>query len=114
MNQLFCKYHTMSHIIFLLRELLCDLEVRQKYQRLITNSFVQDHPNLKWCPAPGCPNAVLATNIEYAPISCTCGHFFWYGYVIIIVLFFSYFSFKCSRDPHEPILCEVTIVIPCY
>lgn len=78
----------LSHIIFLLRELLCDLEVRQKYQRLITNSFVQDHPNLKWCPAPGCPNAVLATNIEYAPISCTCGHFFWYRYIIMVVSFF--------------------------
>ncbi|XP_003382988.1 PREDICTED: E3 ubiquitin-protein ligase arih1-like [Amphimedon queenslandica] len=72
-------------------ELLTDGEVRKKYQYLITNSFVQDHPLLKWCPSPGCCNALLASNnVEHEPVSCSCGHSF---------------CFKCSRDPHEPILC---------
>ena len=57
--------------------LLRDQEVKVKYQLLITNSFVQDHPHLKWCPAPGCPNAVLVTNVDYRPVICECGHSFW-------------------------------------
>jgi ariadne-1 len=72
-------------------ELLNDTIVRHKYQHLITNSFVQDHPSIKWCPSPGCLNAVLANNIEYEPVSCSCG--------------FS-FCFKCSREPHQPIICN--------
>lgn len=71
--------------------LLQKTSVRQKYQLLITNSFVQDHPSLKWCPAPGCPNAVLAHNVHHAPVTCSCGHSF---------------CFKCSRNPHEPIQCH--------
>ena len=59
------------------RELLCDAEVKQKYQLLITNSFVQDHPHLKWCPSPGCPNAVLTTSTDHSPVTCSCGHTFW-------------------------------------
>jgi len=72
-------------------ELLCKPDVKQKYQLLITNSFVQDHPHLKWCPSPGCSNAIHATSVDHSPVSCSCGHAF---------------CFKCGRDPHEPILCE--------
>lgn len=72
-------------------ELLRDPEVRQKYQHLITNSFVLDNPNLVWCPKPGCPNAVLASKLEYYPVQCDCGHAF---------------CFRCGRDPHLPILCK--------
>lgn len=58
-------------------QLLREPEVRRKYQLLITSSFVQDHPHLRWCPAPGCSNAVLCTNADLHPVSCDCGHSFW-------------------------------------
>lgn len=58
-------------------ELLRKPNVKQKFQHLITNSFVQDNHNLKWCPAPGCPNALLASNVDHAPVTCSCGHSFW-------------------------------------
>lgn len=71
-------------------KLLRKPDVKQKYQMIITNSFVQDHPDLKWCPSPGCTNAVLATSVDHSPVTCSCGHDF---------------CFHCSHDPHEPILC---------
>ncbi|XP_064400829.1 E3 ubiquitin-protein ligase arih1l-like [Halichondria panicea] len=70
--------------------LLREKTVKAKYQHLITNSFVQDHPHLKWCPAPGCPNALHVTSADYVPVTCACGH---------------RFCFICLRDSHEPILC---------
>ncbi|CAI8030003.1 E3 ubiquitin-protein ligase arih1 [Geodia barretti] len=66
-------------------------EVRKKYQLLITSSFVQDHPHLRWCPAPGCSHAVLCTNADLQPVVCECGHSF---------------CFKCCEEPHEPVLCN--------
>lgn len=60
------------------RELLRQPDVKLKYQFLITNSFVLDNPNLRWCPAAGCPNAVLANSREDYPVKCDCGHSFWW------------------------------------
>ena len=71
------KVHQMpSHILPLT---LCPPypKVHRKYQLLITSSFVQDHPHLRWCPAPGCPHAVLCTNTDLRPVTCDCGHSFW-------------------------------------
>ena len=68
------------HHILPPRELLKQQAVRQKYQLLITNSFVQDHPNLCWCPSPGCTNAILAPSMsstDLTPVTCLCGHSFW-------------------------------------
>ena len=61
----------------LFSKLLCDSAVRRKYLLLITNSFVLDHPSIKWCPAPGCDNAVLANSVDNNPVHCSCGHGFW-------------------------------------
>ncbi|KAL5515701.1 hypothetical protein EMCRGX_G000905 [Ephydatia muelleri] len=75
-------------------ELLKQQAVRQKYQLLITNSFVQDHPNLCWCPSPGCTNAILAPSMsstDLTPVTCLCGHSF---------------CFRCGREPHAPIQCS--------
>lgn len=72
-------------------KLLRQPEVRRKYQFLITSSFVQDHPHLKWCPAPGCSYAILCTNADLRPVTCDCSHTF---------------CFKCCQSPHEPVLCE--------
>ncbi|XP_065912910.1 E3 ubiquitin-protein ligase arih1-like [Dysidea avara] len=66
-------------------------EARSKFQYLITNSFVQEHRQLKWCPSPGCQNAVLVNQVEPQSVVCKCGHSF---------------CFKCQLDTHEPIMCE--------
>ena len=70
-------FFTWLMILNCCRELLRQPDVKLKYQLLITNSFVLDNPNLRWCPAPGCPNAVLANNHEEYPVQCECGHAFW-------------------------------------
>ena len=54
-----------------------DVSVRAKYRYLITNSFVQANRTLKWCPSPGCGNAVMATDMEEQGVSCHCGKDFW-------------------------------------
>lgn len=72
-------YRTVNLITcFIFRKLLKDIDIRRKYLLLITNSFVIDHPSLKWCPAKGCDNAVLAINADNRePVQCSCGHYFW-------------------------------------
>jgi hypothetical protein len=34
-------------------------EAYKKYTHFITKGFVDQNPNMQWCPAPGCTNAVL-------------------------------------------------------
>ena len=38
--------------------LIIDPMVKQKYQHLITNSFVQCNRLIKWCPSPNCTYAI--------------------------------------------------------
>ena len=72
-----CTFQSGVFANSLFSKLLCDSAVRRKYLLLITNSFVLDHPSIKWCPAPGCDNAVLASNIDNNPVHCSCGPSFW-------------------------------------
>ena len=39
-------------------KLITDPMVKEKYQHLITNSFVQCNRLLRWCPSPGCTNVI--------------------------------------------------------
>ena len=59
------------------RRIIQDASVRGKYRYLITNSFVQANRTLKWCPSPGCGNAVMATDREEQGVRCHCGKDFW-------------------------------------
>ena len=84
MKPLYCKKHfntshnnDISHLLHYYRKYLRQPEARSKYQYLITNSFVQEHRQLKWCPSPGCQNAVLVNQVEAQPVVCKCGHSFW-------------------------------------
>ncbi len=45
-------------------------EAYKKYTHFITKGFVDQNPNMQWCPAPGCTNAVLcelSTGTHRAP-----------------------------------------------
>ena len=67
-----------------------------------------DNPNLRWCPAAGCLNAVYAKNLDRLPVKCDCGYSFWYGEFRFLCGYLNpiFISFQCGRDPHLPILCE--------
>ncbi|CAF4912999.1 unnamed protein product [Rotaria sp. Silwood1] len=67
-------------------------DVRNKYQYLITNSFVQCNRKMRWCPGKNCKNAIkelLSSGVT--TVTCTCH---------------TSFCFQCGDDGHEPIKCE--------
>ncbi|XP_078621115.1 E3 ubiquitin-protein ligase arih1-like isoform X5 [Branchiostoma floridae x Branchiostoma japonicum] len=71
--------------------LIQDSKVKLKYQHLITNSFVECHRLMKWCPAPDCKYAVRVQYVDAKPVSCACGHSF---------------CFSCSENWHDPVKCS--------
>lgn len=72
--------------------LLKEVEVICKYQQFITDSFVKCHKLIKWCPSPGCINAVQVSSIESRAVSCKLKHSF---------------CFSCLEENHEPVKCEM-------
>ncbi|XP_033215789.1 potential E3 ubiquitin-protein ligase ariadne-1-like [Belonocnema kinseyi] len=67
-------------------------EIKLKYQYLITNSFVECNRLLRWCPSPGCKNAIKVEFVESRCVTCTCGHTF---------------CFFCGENCHDPVKCEL-------
>ena len=57
--------------------LVTEAKVRQKYQHLITNSFVECNRLLRWCPKPECPHVVKVVFVDCQPVKCTCATVFW-------------------------------------
>jgi ariadne-1 len=88
-------------------------EAYKKYTHFITKGFVDQNPNMQWCPAPGCTNAVLCelstgthrasythfrTPIHTMPfvvtelrVPCNCGY---------------RFCFVCHGEAHAPAKCD--------
>lgn len=65
---------------------------KQKYQRYLVRSFVEDNRLIKWCPAPDCEYAItLPERSESYDVNCRC----LYG-----------FCWKCREDAHRPLDCE--------
>ena len=52
----------------LVLDLIDESSVRQKYQHLITNSFVECNRNMRWCPGLNCNNAVKAPYCDVAKV----------------------------------------------
>jgi len=63
-----------------------------KYTEFITKSFVEDNPNIKWCPRAGCSNAVRADSTKQTDVQCQCGFMF---------------CFQCKGDAHGPATCDM-------
>lgn len=70
---------------------LVDKEVRMKYAKYLSRSFVDDNPRIKWCPAPDCGKAVYCQDMNADEVQCSCGY---------------KFCFKCNRESHSPASCE--------
>lgn len=52
----------------LVLDLIDEQSVRQKYQHLITNSFVECNRNMRWCPGLNCTNAIKAPYCDLAKV----------------------------------------------
>jgi len=65
----------------------CDYE---RYLNLRVLSFVNDNPNIVWCPASGCDFCVGFSQRK-STVQCRCGH---------------RFCFSCKRGAHAPAKCS--------
>lgn len=79
-------------------QLLVEPPVFDRYLRLLDRAYVDDHDNIKWCPAPNCENAVecgasLRQLKHVIPsVTCAAGHSFCFG---------------CALDEHQPCICSI-------
>lgn len=71
--------------------LLVAPEVFERYRRFTINAFVDTNEYVKWCPAPGCGNAVNIDSVKNQTVTCSCGH---------------RFCFACGEPAHRPATCE--------
>lgn len=67
----------------------------ERYREFLHRSFIDQNPNVKWCPSPGCDNSVKCDRRgRRQPVVCACGFAF---------------CFQCA-DPeignHLPATCE--------
>eukprot|EP00727_Mastigamoeba_balamuthi_P006430 m51a1_g2407 putative ubiquitin-protein ligase (716) ;mRNA; f:774107-776751 len=86
-----CPAHKCSLIVDQeLVERIVPKELYAKYVAFITKSFVDDNPDVKWCPAPGCGNALKADQCIKGIGYCTCGY---------------RFCWECGEEAHMPATC---------
>ncbi|KMT10203.1 hypothetical protein BVRB_5g119640 [Beta vulgaris subsp. vulgaris] len=73
-------------------EELATEEERKKYSYFFMRSYVEESKKMKWCPAPGCENAVeLEVGDEIFDVTCLCS---------------ATFCWNCGEDAHRPVDCE--------
>ena len=76
----------------MVEKVVADPAVVDKYWLLVTNIFVEQHRQLRWCPGPGCGRAVRLEVPGAVRVECECGEGF---------------CFNCGRDDHEPVPCHI-------
>ncbi|XP_063697066.1 E3 ubiquitin-protein ligase ariadne-1 isoform X2 [Culicoides brevitarsis] len=72
--------------------LVTDQRVKSRYQKTVTNSFVECNRLLRWCPSADCNNAIKVQYVDPRPVKCTCGHTF---------------CFECGENWHDPVQCRL-------
>jgi len=70
---------------------IVDKKHNEKYSKFLARSFVDDNPNIKWCPQPDCGKAVLCTDSTTSFVKCKCSY---------------KFCFKCNAEAHTPCSCK--------
>jgi ariadne-1 len=65
-------------------------ETHERYIRFLANSYIEKHPQIKWCPAKGCNYAIRKQGPQAGMVMCKCG-FMW--------------CWKCLKDGHWPASC---------
>eukprot|EP01132_Coremiostelium_polycephalum_P010269 gene10269-12596_t len=66
-------------------------EMYSKYLERLAQTFVDKNPNMRWCPAPGCGNALKADSALETVAQCSCGY---------------RICFKCNQEAHVPANCD--------
>lgn len=72
-------------------KLLVSPIVFDRFRRFTVHSFVDTNEYVKWCPAPGCGNAVNIDSVKNQTVVCACGY---------------RFCFACGEPAHRPATCE--------
>ena len=75
-----------------LAQALLEPSMYAKFARFTAQQFVDDAPNLRWCPAAGCERVLKLRELACDECACPCG---------------MVFCAKCSREWHYPLTCEV-------
>lgn len=79
-------------------EMLLPNGIKDRYEELLTRTYVDDLENLKWCPAPNC---IYAVDCKVKPkelgrivptVHCSYGH---------------HFCFGCTLNDHQPAPCAI-------
>jgi len=92
-----CMHHKCKELMpdYIVRKVV-DLETYKKYSTFLSKGFVESNANMKWCPKPGCTNAVDLTQSfregKCVVAKCECGY---------------KFCFLCSEDAHTPASCSM-------
>ena len=89
-----CPAHGCSILVdeLTVNELVTEKRLSDKYHYLIAKAFVQDNKHVKWCPAPGCENAVRVAMVQPRLVKCACGNEFCFG---------------CLESDHTPVDCAM-------
>eukprot|EP01080_Neovahlkampfia_damariscottae_P005380 gene5380-9187_t len=87
-----CPYPKCNNVVdeSLISELV-DKEIKIKFTKYLSRSFVDDNPRIKWCPAPDCGRAVYCPESTENDVLCSCGNSF---------------CFKCNNESHAPASCD--------
>ncbi|KAM7487017.1 hypothetical protein LguiA_003026 [Lonicera macranthoides] len=73
-------------------DMLASNEDKDKYNRYLLRSYIEDNRKTKWCPAPGCDCAVeYVVGSGNYDVSCLCS--------------FS-FCWNCTEEAHRPVDCD--------
>jgi ariadne-1 len=75
-------------------EKLVSEESRLKYSRFLSKTFVDHAQHIRWCPAPGCDNAITeaVTEGRIRVATCLCG---------------KRICWECQKEAHPPITCKL-------
>ncbi|XP_055347495.1 E3 ubiquitin-protein ligase arih1-like [Paramacrobiotus metropolitanus] len=85
--------HILVDDVFVMQVISNSHNVRRKYQHGITNSFVESHRCMRWCPGADCLYAVRVRSAEWMPVKCTQCQ--------------TTFCFLCGQPWHDPVTCDV-------
>ncbi|XP_037045841.1 E3 ubiquitin-protein ligase arih1-like isoform X2 [Bradysia coprophila] len=75
----------------IVKGLISDPNVIQKYNRSICNNYVKFKANLSWCTSPGCNYVIDSIDCLTIFVTCKCGN---------------QFCFECHEQSHSPISCQ--------
>ena len=77
-------------------KLLTERSARERYQELITASYVQSNPRLRWCPGPDCSQVFSVSGLvregREVRVTCSAGHSS---------------CFNCGLESHQPVSCRL-------